>query len=244
MEMVQAAVAPHDRLRRIASPVLASVVRSRVASVCACVLCLLAIQESVRAEPVAPASPRDIIEESVQDVIVVLRNDALSKTERLQRIESIALKHFDVELIGRQATGRNWRDFTATERGEYLHHFQRYLANYYGRKLDRYDQEDVDVHSSRFLGNGDAMVYTRVVGGRYPDMPINYQLRQRDENWRIVDVEIDGVSLRSYFRDQVAAVIERQGKGDLLAMLRDKAADTESEQLDLVTDSVPSTSPR
>jgi phospholipid transport system substrate-binding protein len=53
---------------------------------------------------------------------------------------------------------------------------------------------------------------------------VDYRMRKQDEDWKIIDVVIEGISLVANFRDQFRDVMGREGPSALLTKLREKNA--------------------
>jgi phospholipid transport system substrate-binding protein len=51
---------------------------------------------------------------------------------------------------------------------------------------------------------------------------LDYRLRERDADWKVIDVIIEGVSLVSNFRSQVQEIVTEKGADQLIEMLREK----------------------
>jgi hypothetical protein len=65
---------------------------------------------------------------------------------------------------------------------------------------------------------------TKIVDGSAGDSAIDYRMRRREEEWRIIDVVIEGISLVANFRDQFREVMSRVGPAGLLERIREKNA--------------------
>ena len=65
-------------------------------------------------------------------------------------------------------------------------------------------------------------VKTRILGGQFDGAEIAYRLRNRRDEWKIIDVVIEGVSLVSNYRSQFKEVLNGGSIEDLLVRLRDK----------------------
>ena len=100
--------------------------------------------------------------------------------------------------------------------------FKRHLSRTYGTRLDRYEQEEVDVYGAQVEVRNDVSVKTRILGGQFDGAEISYRLRNRRDEWKIIDVVIEGVSLVSNYRSQFKEVLNGGSIEDLLARLRDK----------------------
>jgi phospholipid transport system substrate-binding protein len=103
--------------------------------------------------------------------------------------------------------------------------FKNHLSMTYGRNVESYKNEKVQITGSRPETGGDATVKTKIVrGGGGNDILVDYRLRQRDGTWKIIDVVIEGVSLVPNFRSQFQDVVASGGPERLLALLREKNA--------------------
>ncbi len=178
---------------------------------------------------VAPAgaaavrSPRAVVEETVAEVLVVLKNKDLPTPERHRRVQEIAYSAFDFSTMSRLVLARNWKRFTPEQRQAFEREFKLFLANNYRSRVDGYAQEEVEILGERKEPRGDVTVRTRIVGGEYEGANIDYRLRNRTEQWLVIDVVIEGISLVSNYRDQFKAVLSGGGgPEDLLDRLRKK----------------------
>lgn len=174
----------------------------------------------------AVRTPRAVVEETVEEVLLVLKNSDLPTSERHRRVEEIAYSAFDFPTMSRLVLGRSWRRFTPEQKSEFERQFKRFLANNYRSRVDGYAQEEVEILGERKERRGDVTVRTRIVGGEYEGANIDYRLRNRSERWLVIDVVIEGISLVSNYRDQFKAVLSRKGGPDeLLERLRKKNAE-------------------
>jgi phospholipid transport system substrate-binding protein len=179
------------------------------------------------AEYVDPGA-RVVVKQTIDEVLAVLRQDGLGTLQRRTQIEEIAYARFDMMTMSRLILARNWKRFSEVQQGEYVREFKRYLANNYGSRIERYNQEEVKIVGERAEPRGDVTVRTRIVGGQFDDATVDYRLRERDGSWKVIDVIIEGISLVSNFRDQFKEVLSRGGPERLLEKLREKNASLES----------------
>jgi phospholipid transport system substrate-binding protein len=188
---------------------------------------VLALLLPAFASPAAPASEADqaaarrAVDETVTDVLAVLRNGDLVLAQKRDRIQDIAYERFDFEVISKLVLARNWRRMSAQQRADFETEFKRHLSVTYGDSLDRYSSEAVEVTQARPENNGDVTVRSRVLGNGDP-ISVDYRLRGRNGRWYVIDVIIEGVSLLSNFRSQTREVIQAEGADGLIRMLREK----------------------
>ncbi len=106
---------------------------------------------------------------------------------------------------------KNWKRLSKEQQGDFVEEFTRYLANDYGKRLDRYEQEKVEITGERDEPRGDITVKTKIVGGANDGALVDYRMRNRENQWKIIDVTIEGISLVANFRDQFREVMGSGG---------------------------------
>lgn len=172
----------------------------------------------------ATAPARNVVRETVDQVLAILANKDWTVDRRVEAIEQIAYDRFDFDTISRLVLARNYRRFSPEQRREFVAEFKSHLSRSYGNRVDRYEQEKVDIIDARVEPRGDVTVLTRIVGGQADGIEMNYRLREREGRWMVIDVVIEGVSLVSSFRSQFKEVVNQGGPELLLERLKDKNA--------------------
>lgn len=191
-----------------------------------CAALLLPAAEAPAATEAAAAAPaRAVIQDTVNEVLAILGNKDLDVSARRKQLEGLAEQRFDFETMAKLVLKRNWRRFDKDQRTDFVAAFRDYLSRSYGSRIDRYDQEKVDIHGDRVEPRGDVTVLTVIRGGNADGIEVNYRLRDRGGVWRIIDVQIEGVSLIANFRSQFADVLSNGGPDELLRRLREKNAE-------------------
>jgi ABC-type transporter MlaC component len=98
--------------------------------------------------------PKEVIQKTVDQVLAVLRQKNLPEKERRSKLEDIVYAHFDFGTMWRLVLGRYRREFTKQQQEDFAREFKAYLANNYGSRLDRYNQEEVETACARGTGPG------------------------------------------------------------------------------------------
>ena len=173
----------------------------------------------------AVSAPRQMVRETIDAVLVVLNDKSLSTEQKRSKIEQIAYQRFDFLTLSKLVLARNWPRFSKTQQDQFIEEFKRYLAVSYGNRIERYDQQKVDIVAERQEPRGDVTVQTVVRGGEFEGAVVDYRLRQNQGRWLVIDVIVEGISLVSNFRDQFKEVLARGGPEELLEALRKKNAE-------------------
>jgi phospholipid transport system substrate-binding protein len=202
---------------------------------CLLVVCLLApaVMAADPATPPAPATARAVIDKLVADVLVLLRDPNISKEDRRHKIEQIAYDNMDFETLCRLTLGRHWRELSDQQKKDFSEEYRKHLTATYGHTADEYTDEDVKITGDRTESDGDVTVITSIIGSenggpRKEIAKVDYRLRSRNGSpWKIIDFNIDGVSLVTNFRSQFQEIIANGGAGGidhLIKLLHDKNA--------------------
>jgi phospholipid transport system substrate-binding protein len=173
----------------------------------------------------ATESPRAVVEATISGVLAVLGDASLSTPEKRRRVEEIVYTRVDFDTLSRLVLARNWNQLSEPQRDEFIQEFKKHLSLTYGRNVDNYKNERSVVLGDRQEAKGDWTVRTKIVrGGGSDDILVDYRLRQKDGEWRIIDVIIESVSLVSNFRSQFQQIMANGGAQKLLEVLREKNA--------------------
>jgi phospholipid transport system substrate-binding protein len=138
--------------------------------------------------------------------------------------EAVRPPRFDFITLSKLVLARNWKRFSGPQQEQFIEEFKRYLAVNYGNRIERYDQQKVEIVGERQEPRGDVTIQSVVRGGEFEGATVDYRLRQNQGRWLVIDVIVEGISLVSNFRDQFKEVLARGGPEELLEALRAKNA--------------------
>jgi phospholipid transport system substrate-binding protein len=184
---------------------------------------LLAVAGAARAE-----EPRAFIQQTADEVLAVLGDKSLSSEQKIERLEQIAYARFDFPTMARLVLARNWRKLTPQQQEEFVREFKQHLSVTYGKNIENYRNETIEIISDRAEARGDWTVKTKVFRGGDDDVLADYRLRKIDGQWKIIDVTIEQISLIANFRSQLQDIVASRGADEMLRLLREKNASGQS----------------
>lgn len=181
-----------------------------------------AAPSAARAEASGAEGARGMVENMVDKILVELGKEGIDDNVKIKSLEVIVFNDFDFKTISRLVLARNFKKFSAEQATEFTERFKVYLSRSYGSRLIRYANEKVEFRDERLEKRGDVTVMTVIVGGAADGFEMNYRVRGGEGKWKVIDVQIEGISLISNFRSQFKDIVNRDGPENLLARLRDK----------------------
>ena len=182
----------------------------------------------VAATPAAAQTPSQIVEGLANQVIGILKNGSLDSQQKRTQIENIAYGAIDFPTLSKLVLARNYAKFSPEQRTAFEQEFKQHLSMTYGRNIDNYKNEKVQILGERQEAHGDVTVQTKILrGGGSADVVVDYRPRQSGGQWKIIDVIIEGVSLVANFRSQFQDIVSNGGPDRLITLLKEKNASGE-----------------
>ena len=186
---------------------------------------LVALFGAASRTALATGSPRDVVRELSDAVIAVLQEKNLSADAKREQIRGIVQGYVDFPTMARLVLARNWASLSDSQKAEFIEEFKQHLSVTYGKNVESYNNEKVQITGDRDEGRGDWSVLTKILrpqGGG--DILVDYRLRNLSGEWKVIDLIIERVSLVSNFRSQFQEVMANGGIEKLLQLLREKNA--------------------
>ena len=168
--------------------------------------------------------PLKIIETRIDRIVKILGDKELEEDVKVKQLEKAADETFDYVYLSRMTLGRNWLKLDDSQRSEFVDLYRQLLEKNYMGQLLKYTDEKVVFGRQTMLSDTKTEVDSNVVSND-KKIPITYRLIQRDGDWKVYDLVIEGVSLVSNYRTQFNDILSRQTPSEMLATLRKKVTD-------------------
>lgn len=173
----------------------------------------------------ASGNADDFIRQVGNEAIQSLTDKSLNEEQRKDKFREILNRTFRVRLLARFTLGRYWRHATPEQQKEYVSLFEDFVVLAYATRFKDYSGEDFRVGAVRDINSRDKLVNSKLVLKDGTAIPVHWRVRGGD-NYKIIDVLVEGVSMAITQRDEFAAIIQQRGGKveGLLAALRKKTA--------------------
>ena len=175
---------------------------------------------AVTAMSLAASSPTDEVRTSVDAVLAILDNEQLNYDDKRTQIRVIVKERFDFRAMSQRTLATNWKKTTDEEKDKFVELFSQLIENSYVGKIESYTNERVDYPGEKVSGRK-AVVETLIITSS-ADIPVDYRVYQKGQQWLVYDVIIEGVSLISNYRSSYQEIMKKEGFDGLLAKMRAK----------------------
>lgn len=195
-------------------------------------LCLSAMILLGSRAVVYAGEPQDKIRQTVEAVMVVLRDKTLQvpdkQQERRTKIRQAVLQRFGFDEMSQRTMATHWRKLTAPQQKEFVAVFSDLLERSYIAKVERGLDRQIRYTKESIDKDGYAQVQSEIVDPQGTTIDVEYRLLQKQNNWEVYDVIIEGVSLVNNYRTQFHKIITQESYDALMKKMRLKLAQEES----------------
>jgi phospholipid transport system substrate-binding protein len=167
--------------------------------------------------------PDVMLKQTSDQMIAFLKQNKVKIKENPGLVEAYArdilLPHVDMSTMSRLALGReSWISATPEQRNKFTEQFTTLMVRTYSTAMASYNYEAIQFKPLRdSLDNKDRVqIETVIVQRGGPGISVNYRLLLRNNDWKIYDLTVDGISMVQSFHSQFASEIARSGVDGLL----------------------------
>jgi phospholipid transport system substrate-binding protein len=189
----------------------------------AAALCLLVVgfvgQPQAQPAQTPPEKAAHFVHEFGSRVVAALGRSGATDAEIRRDIEGLIRDSVDIDTIGRSSLGSAWQRASEAQRKDFQEHFALWATRTYAERLGGNRGGSLTVLSYAGSAN-DAYVRTRVAKADGRSSLMDLRVRESQGRMRIVDAEVDGISMDMTQRDEFASVVRRQGIDALIDNLR------------------------
>ena len=177
------------------------------------------------ASPVMGGAPTDQVKATTDKILAILTDPALEAPEMLnekkQKIRKAVDERFDWVAISRRALGRHWQKMTNDEKRTFVPLFGKMLEQTYLSRVGEYSGERVSYEGEEVDGTY-GVVDVKIISDKHGEISVKYRLWNRDNDWFIYDISIEGVSLVNNYRSQFNNILMKSSPSDLIKRLEEK----------------------
>jgi len=172
----------------------------------------------------SPDAAQKFISSLGGDAVGSLTGSTITQAERETRFRSLLESHFDMPGISKFVLGRYWKLASDPQQSEFKKLFETLLVQSYAKTFAQYGGEKFQVTKSWTDGDGSIVVNTHIDRPNGDIIRLDWRVADQADTMRIIDLVVEGVSLRATHRSDFASAIQSSGGtiAGLLDVLRQK----------------------
>ena len=163
------------------------------------------------AKAAAPSDAAGFISDLINTALKTLDNKQLSADDRAKTFRELLDRDFDMPRISRFVLGPYWREASDQEKQQFQKLFEDYVVRSYSKSFSEYSGEQMKVTGSRPESETSTLVQSQVIRQNGPPAKVDWRVRKDNNAFKIVDVDVEGVSMVLTQREEFSSVIQRSG---------------------------------
>lgn len=160
------------------------------------------------------------VQNLADEALATLRVETISLDQRESDFRQILHQNFQLEYISLLALGTYRRQASPAQIAEYQIYFSEFILRKYTTLLGGYAGEVFIVTGVRPAGKRDQMVKSEIRPINSPPINTEWRVRLFNEQMKIIDVRIEGISMVQSQKEEFRSILSRGGMEQLIAMLR------------------------
>ncbi len=148
--------------------------------------------------------------------------DQLGYSGRYKLLGPVIRDSFALSFMAVQSLGRYGKNLTAEEHGLLVKNYTDWTIATYAGRFDGYSGEKFEVVSESGPVQGTVSVTSKLIKQNGEEIGFLYLLRKMEGGWRVVDIQVSGVSQLALTRAQFTRVMKDNGFKGLISMLKEK----------------------
>ena len=160
----------------------------------------------------------EVLKGKLESVIFVLEKKDIDQQVKKNEIVEIVTPMFNFSLMSKLTLGKkHWPGLTKDQKEKFTKLFTKRLKNSYLDKMMLYTDEKIEYKESVQVGK--KVQIPTILTSKDNKISMLYKLYKSKQDWKIYDIEIQGVSLIRSYRSQFDEILRNKTVDDLLAKL-------------------------
>ena len=146
---------------------------------------------------------------------IAIAKTNLSETEKQTEFRALLRKGLDINFIAKFVLGPYRRKATEQQIDQFTDAFEDFIILTYTYRFDEFKVKDLIIAGVTQEKRGNLTVSTDLIlPSDSPSIHIDWRIHKLDDEWKIIDITIEGLSMMTIQREEYVAVI-RQGGGKI-----------------------------
>lgn len=151
--------------------------------------------------------------------IKILKIPVDDKEKRKNELRNLLQEKFDMELISKVILGGPVVKGASDEQlKRFSEIFEIHIVQIYSSQLGTYKGQVFEVNNTE-IKNKDAFVYSTITSPDYPTTNIVWRIRERNDIPKVIDMQVEGVSLLRTKKNDFAMILNQIGLKGLIEKL-------------------------
>ena len=170
------------------------------------------------------SSPQHIVEKLLSSISKLNTGTSLSlkELEKNKYLSSRALALLNLEEVSEKSLGKYWKARTSAEKNRFHDLLEKMFTKEAFPSSGKFFSKLKLVYGKTVMKKLQASVPIIVIHEKEGEISINFHLKNNNNRWQIVDVDLDEVSMRNNVRSQFYKIIAKNGFQEVIRRMEEK----------------------
>ncbi|WP_027859333.1 MlaC/ttg2D family ABC transporter substrate-binding protein [Marinobacterium jannaschii] len=161
-----------------------------------------------------------VIDKTSNEMLALMAQDGLMGEDNLPKlvdeVDGLLVEIIDFDYVSRAVMGKYFRQANDAQKAQFSKVFKTTLLKTYAKGLSSFQIERFELVAPRKQSPkpNKQVVTVFVFDAKGTKYTVHYYMLQRNGQWQLTNVNLDGLNLRQTFRSQFADLVQRS-KGDI-----------------------------
>ncbi len=176
------------------------------------------------------ASPKDRVKELLDTIKEIKADDKLSPEQQQEnrKRSDRALAYLDLKELSRKTLEKYWEKRTDPEKEQFSKLLSELFVYVAFPNSGKFFADLKIEFAETEMDKSTALVPVTVIHNEEGEIGIDFFLKQNSQTWKVVDVHLDGVSMRNNLRNQFYSVIGKKGYDELVRRMEKKLQESKA----------------
>lgn len=175
----------------------------------------------------ASTNPVDLVRNHSSQILEILQQDtSQSLISTRHNIEAIAEPLFDFQRLTALAVGPDWSRASPTLKDRLTDAFKCLFVRVYSQIMMQFKAVELSINETALMQDGDRRATVKSIF-TFQNEPkiikIDHVLVRSADNWQVIDIRVDAVSLVNVYRNEFKQKIQAYGMDGLIEYLESKS---------------------
>jgi len=172
-------------------------------------------------------APSEAVESFHEGLLAIMKEaKSLGFEGRIDQLAPLMEATFDLDFMASKTVGRHWKKLSEEDRLRWATAFAQFTTANYAGRFTGFTGEEFVTLGVEDGARGTRVVLTQIIVPDGDNVQLNYRLIERDGNWKVIDVYLNGtVSELALRRSEYSSALKREGFTHLLDSVESKIAD-------------------
>ena len=163
----------------------------------------------------------DVFVQSTVNRASLILSKNISKQEKMDQLEIIAMETVDITGIGFYSLGSKRKELDDNQKKKYSKLFEGYFLKSFSSRLAEYTNPEIEVNDKKVLNENYTIVNSILLGtSERPEVKIDWRIYTKDpKNPLIRDLIIEGLSLARTQKEEFSSILN-SNDGDINALFK------------------------